>query len=96
MKIALLWLLLAATGPVVAAEASDVAPEYEYAVVFLAGTANGGRSAKLEQLPSGAYLDRAKTDTLNQLAADGWEVISVAGDSGADHAVYLRRAISAS
>jgi len=64
------------------------AQSWEYLVIFLPGTAAGG---KVEPHESGGYLDIKKTQILNSLAKDGWEVISVTGQSGADHAVYLRK-----
>lgn len=62
--------------------------QWEYQVVFLPGTVGG---SAISQQPSGAYLDPVKTKILNELAKDGWEVITVTGASGADHAAYLRR-----
>jgi hypothetical protein len=50
---------------------ASFAQKFEYKVVYVAGTASG----TLEQ--SGGYLDKAKTDILNQLAQEGWELVSV-------------------
>lgn len=66
----------------------SIASEWEYKVVFLPGTATG---AKVIKEASGAYLDASKTKILNKLGKDGWELISVTGDSGADHALYMKR-----
>jgi hypothetical protein len=52
---------------------------------LLAGNATG---TKVTQKPSGAYLAPAKTVVLNK----GWELVAVTGASGADHALYLKRA----
>ena len=62
--------------------------EWEYQVVFLPGPIAGARVIKQ---PHGGYLDPTKTDILNKLGAQGWELVSVTGQSGADHAAYLRR-----
>ena len=69
-------------------------PRWEYSVVYLPGTATQGMQPKLRKLDGGAMEDVKKTEALASLARDGWEIISVTGDSGADHALYLRRAIS--
>jgi len=62
--------------------------KWEYQVVFLPGPIAGARVVKQ---PHGGYLDTTKTQILNKLGAQGWELVSVAGQSGADHAAYLRR-----
>lgn len=62
--------------------------EWEYQVVFLPGPAAG---AKLVRQPHGGYLDTTKTDILNKLAAQGWQLVTVTAHSGEDHAAYLRR-----
>lgn len=62
--------------------------EWEYQVVFLPGPAAGARVVKQAH---GGYLDSVKTDILNRLGAQGWELVSVASTSGEDHAAYLRR-----
>jgi hypothetical protein len=67
---------------------SCFAQKWEYKVVYVAGTASGTKIT-LEQ--SGGYLDKTKTDILNKLAKEGWELVSVTGASGADHALYLKR-----
>lgn len=64
------------------------ASTWEYKIVFLPGTATG---TKLIKEDSGAFLDITKTNILNKLGEDGWELISVTGDSGADHALYMKR-----
>ena len=62
--------------------------EWEYQVVFLPGPVSGARVVKQHH---GGYLDPTKTDILNKLGLQGWELVSVTGDSGTDHAAYLRR-----
>lgn len=62
-------------------------PAWEYRVVYLPGTVAGSQT---QSMPGG-LVDLDKTATLNRLAQEGWEVISVTGDVGADHAVYLKR-----
>lgn len=76
-----LWMLFSAS-PIFGTQV------WEYQVVYLPGTMD---AYKVLKQPHGGYLDPVKTDILNKIGADGWEVISVTGDSGADHAVYLRR-----
>jgi hypothetical protein len=61
---------------------------WEYRVVYLQGIMNDYKSIKQ---PDGSYVDQFKTDVLNKLAVQGWDVIAVTGAVGADHAVYLRR-----
>ena len=61
---------------------------WEYQVVFLPGPAAG---AKVVRQAHGGYLDTTKTDILNKLGAQGWQLVSVTAHSGEDHAVYLRR-----
>jgi hypothetical protein len=61
---------------------------WEYQVVFLPGPAAGSKVVKQAH---GGYLDTVKTDILNKLGAQGWELVSVAAHSGEDHAAYLRR-----
>ena len=65
-------------------------PAWEYQVVILQGVSMGGR---IEKQASGASVDTMKTRILNQLAADGWEVLAVVGAPVSDHAVYLRRSL---
>jgi hypothetical protein len=62
--------------------------EWEYQVVFLPGPAAG---AKVIKQAHGGYLDTTKTDILNKLAAQGWQLVTVTAHSGEDHAAYLRR-----
>lgn len=62
--------------------------EWEYQVVFLPGPAAG---AKVVKQAHGGYLDTTKTDILNKLAAQGWQLVTVTAHSGEDHAAYLRR-----
>jgi len=62
--------------------------KWEYQVVFLPGPAAGARVAKQSH---GGYLDSTKTDILNKLGAQGWELVAVTSSSGEDHAAYLRR-----
>lgn len=71
--------------------ASVASTEWEYQVIFLPGTTAGAKVVKQQH---GGYLDSTKTNILNKLAKKGWEIISVTGQSGADHAVYLRRQIT--
>lgn len=66
----------------------SMASTWEYKVVFLPGTATG---TKVTLEKSGAYLDGSKTKILNKLGKAGWELISVTGDSGSDHALYMKR-----
>ena len=76
--------LLMSIGPV--AWAGDAS--WEYQVVVLQGLAAGG---SFEKQASGLYIDTKRTKALNEMAANGWEVVSVVGAPGADHTVYLRR-----
>jgi len=62
--------------------------DWEYQVVFLPGPAAG---AKVVKQAHGGYLDTTKTEILNKLGAQGWQLVSVAAHSGEDHAAYLRR-----
>lgn len=66
--------------------AADVA--WEYKVAILQGITAGGT---IEKESSGVYIDTKRTQLLNKLAADGWEVVAVTGAIGTDHTVYLRR-----
>ncbi len=61
---------------------------WEYRVVLMQGITTGGSLAKQAD---GVYVDTTKTTLLNELAADGWEVIEVIGAPAGDHTVYLRR-----
>jgi hypothetical protein len=61
---------------------------WEYQVVFLPGPAAG---AKVVRQAHGGYLDVTKTNILNRLAAQGWQLVTVTAHSGEDHAAYLRR-----
>ena len=79
----LLSALLILATPVPAAEVS-----WEYQVVILQGVTAG---SKLEKQARGISLDTRRTQILNELAADGWEVVAVIGGPVTDHAVYLRR-----
>ena len=62
--------------------------EWEYQVVILKGITAGGTIAKKS---SRIFVDVNKTEALAELAAEGWEVVSVVGAPGSDDAVYLRR-----
>ena len=62
--------------------------DWEYQVVFLPGPAAGSKVVKQSH---GGYLDTTKTDILNKLGAQGWELVSVTSTSGEDHAAYLRK-----
>jgi hypothetical protein len=61
---------------------------WEYQVVFLPGPAAGARVVKQSH---GGYLDATKSEILNKLGTQGWELVSVTSHSGEDHAAYLRR-----
>jgi hypothetical protein len=61
---------------------------WEYQVVFLPGPAAGSKVVKQSH---GGYLDTTKTEILNKLAAQGWELLAVTSTSGEDHAAYLRK-----
>jgi hypothetical protein len=82
-----LGLLLSLTFLVTAGALADP-HEWEYQVVILQGIAAGGT---IKKQSSGIYIDTRKTEALNTLAADGWEIVGVVGATGADHTVYLRR-----
>jgi hypothetical protein len=82
-SIFLLCVFLMMVGPVWADEGS-----WEYQVIILQGVTAG---SKLERQAKGFALDTRRTKILNELAADGWEVISVVGAPLTDHAVYLKR-----
>ncbi len=62
--------------------------DWEYQVVILKGITAGGT---IKKQSSGIFIDVKKTETLAKLAADGWEVISVVGSTGADDTIYMRR-----
>jgi len=64
---------------------------WEYQVIILQGIAAG---STLEKQGRGISLDTRRTRILNELAADGWEVVSVIGGPVTDHAVYLRRKLN--
>lgn len=84
ISVALVLIPLLGSAPVAMADGS----EWEYKVVIVQGVTAGG---SLEKQSSGIYIDKKRTAALNELAADGWEIVSVVGAAGADHAVYLRR-----
>lgn len=63
-------------------------PIWEYKVVILQGVMAGGT---IEKESKGVYVDIKRTEFLNDLAANGWEVVTVLGGLGTDHCVYLRR-----
>ena len=74
--------------------------EWEYKVVYLPSFMNAAanfltspsiKRGTITEEASGAHVDTRKTEILNKLAHDRWEVIAVTGQSGADHAVYLKR-----
>jgi len=64
---------------------------WEYQVIILQGLSAG---SSLEKQAKGFSLDTRRTRILNELAADGWEVVSVIGGPVTDHAVYLRRKLN--
>jgi hypothetical protein len=63
---------------------------WEYQVVILQGITAGGA---IEKLAKGVSLDTRKTETLNKLASEGWEVVAVVGAPVSDHTVYIRRKV---
>ncbi len=67
---------------------ADANSNWEYRVVFLPGPAAG---AKVVKQAHGGYMDTTKTDILNKLASQGWELVTVTSTSGEDHAAYLRK-----
>jgi len=87
MRPIILFILLIGIAETALADSS----EWEYKVVILQGITAGGTIKKEE---SGIYIDTKRTKTLNDLASEGWEVVTVIGALGADHVVYLRREIS--
>ncbi len=64
---------------------------WEYRVVILQGIMGG---TAFEKQARGIYVDTKRTRLLNELAVDGWEVVSVIGVPAADHTVYLRRTLT--
>lgn len=82
LVLTLIWLLMPASA------AFAAAGEWEFQVVILQGLSAGG---SYEKRASGIFVDRKRTSLLNELAAEGWEVVSVVGAPGTDHSVYLRR-----
>jgi hypothetical protein len=82
-SILLLSLLLGLAIPVCADDGG-----WEYQVVILQGLTAGGT---IEKQDRGIYVDTKRTQALNELADDGWELVSVIAGPGADHSVYLRR-----
>ena len=81
--------LLLAALLVLAAQGSWAdAPVWEYKVVILQGVTAGGT---IEKGANGIYVDMKRTQALNTLAAEGWEVVAVMGGVATDHTAYLRR-----
>lgn len=80
----LLTAILLSMTPVARAEV----PVWEYKVVIVQGVTAGGT---IEKESRGVYVDIKRTEILNELAAEGWEVVTVLGGLGTDHCVYLRR-----
>ena len=80
--------LIFALGVVILSGNAVADDAWEYQVVFLPGPAAG---AKVVKQANGGYLDTTKTEILNRLGEQGWELVSVAAHSGEDHAAYLRR-----
>lgn len=76
-------ILVCMTRPVTAQDAV-----WEYKVVILQGVTAGGT---IKKDASGVYVDTKRTQVLNTLAAEGWEVVAAMGSLGTDHTVYLRR-----
>jgi len=87
IRLILILSLFYGTG--VSAWADD--QDWEYKVVILQGVTAGGT---IKKIASGISVDTKKTKVLNELASDGWEVISVIGSLVADHVVYLRREVA--
>lgn len=85
-SILLLSVLLMLTVPIRANDGT-----WEYQVIILQGVTAG---STLEKQAKGVSLDKQRTKILNELAADGWEVISVIGAPLTDHAVYLKRKLN--
>lgn len=85
-SVLLLTAFLILTVPVRANDGS-----WEYQVIILQGVMAG---STLEKQAKGLSLDTRRTNILNELAADGWEVISVIGAPLTDHAVYLKRKLN--
>ena len=46
---------------------------------------------RLEKQATGFYVDTVRTRLVNELAADGWEVVSVIGQPLGDHVIYFQR-----
>lgn len=61
---------------------------WEYQVVILQSVT---AASKIKKLDKGIAVDTERTRLLNELAASGWEVVSVIGAPLSDHTVYLRR-----
>ena len=85
-SIPLLIILLILSVP---ARANDANCEYQ--VIILQGVLAG---STLEKQGKGFSLDTRRTQILNELAQDGWEVITVIGAPLTDHAVYLKRKLN--
>jgi hypothetical protein len=87
MRAALMALLLI---PII-----TLAAEWEYRVIYLAGSLDTRKLSKPKYIglqQEGKFLvDVSKTEVLNELANQGWEVIAVVGAVGGDHVVYLKR-----
>ena len=88
-QLAAILLIVAITIMTYDALADDAA--WEFRVVILQGVTAGGT---LEKDAEGIYVDAKKTQALNTLATDGWEVVAVTGGVATDHTVYLRRRAS--
>lgn len=85
-SIPLLIILLILAVP---ARANDA--NWEYQVIILQGVLAG---STLEKQGKGFSLDTRRTQILNELAQDGWEVITVIGAPLTDHAVYMKRKLN--
>lgn len=75
-------------GVIIFSSKAPANENWEYQVVFLPGPAAGARVVKQSH---GGYLDATKSEILNKLGAQGWDLVSVTSHSGEDHAAYLRR-----
>lgn len=73
-----------------------LAQQWEYKVVYLDVPLQGGLSAKATdavQKDGGHYTNVQINATLNALAQDGWELISVTGNN-ISQAAFLRRQLN--
>ena len=76
--------------------------QWEYKMVYLTvwgeemeSFAIPKRLEEVVAVDGGWYVDPTRTRMLNELAADGWELITVVGSAGGEHGAYLRRQVAA-